>query len=344
MIIAAYAMGITGLQLHPRRDLFQVRERFEEALKRRRAGYLGDNILGSSHSFQLHALHGFGAYICGEEPRCSNRWKAKGPAALQAAVPGQLRPLRQADHHQQHRDLRRGAVDHPQRRRTRSAESASRTTAAPRSSRCRRRRAALQLRDPDGHAVREAARTGRRRARRRKLKAVIPGGSSSAGAAGRIMMDATMDLRLHRQGRLDAGFRGRHRDGRDPLRGQRAASCRTSTARVLRPVHALPRRHRAGCGARWSIASSTARAVPEDLDLLNSVAGEHHGAAPSARSAMPPRCRCGPSKHFRDEFAHHIEHKTWCLKWPQRLTAETGMLEIELDGRRSEVPGPKAAW
>ena len=28
---------------------------------------LGDNILGSGFSFQLHAHHGFGAYICGEE-------------------------------------------------------------------------------------------------------------------------------------------------------------------------------------------------------------------------------------------------------------------------------------
>ena len=33
----------------------------------RAAGFLGSNILGSSFSFQLHAHHGFGAYICGEE-------------------------------------------------------------------------------------------------------------------------------------------------------------------------------------------------------------------------------------------------------------------------------------
>ena len=28
---------------------------------------LGDNILDSGFNFQLHAFHGFGAYICGEE-------------------------------------------------------------------------------------------------------------------------------------------------------------------------------------------------------------------------------------------------------------------------------------
>ena len=43
-------------------------ERFEEALEEARAaGYLGAKILGSGFNFQLHAFHGFGAYICGEE-------------------------------------------------------------------------------------------------------------------------------------------------------------------------------------------------------------------------------------------------------------------------------------
>src|SRR5690606_17738196 len=41
---------------------------FEQALEEaREAGFLGENILGSGFSFQLHSHHGFGAYICGEE-------------------------------------------------------------------------------------------------------------------------------------------------------------------------------------------------------------------------------------------------------------------------------------
>jgi len=49
-------------------EIFSVYQRFEEALEEARAaGYLGDNILGSAFSFQLHAFHGYGAYICGEE-------------------------------------------------------------------------------------------------------------------------------------------------------------------------------------------------------------------------------------------------------------------------------------
>jgi NADH-quinone oxidoreductase subunit F len=68
MAIAAYAMGITVGYNYIHGEIFQVYERFEAALEEARAaGYLGDKILGSNFSFQLHAYHGFGAYICGEE-------------------------------------------------------------------------------------------------------------------------------------------------------------------------------------------------------------------------------------------------------------------------------------
>ena len=68
MIIAAYAMGITVGYNYIHGEIFEAYERFEAALEEARAaGYLGNNIMGSEFSFQLHAHHGFGAYICGEE-------------------------------------------------------------------------------------------------------------------------------------------------------------------------------------------------------------------------------------------------------------------------------------
>jgi NADH-quinone oxidoreductase subunit F len=68
MAIAAYAMGISVGYNYIHGEIFQVYERFEAALEEARAaGYLGDQIMGSGFSFQLHAHHGFGAYICGEE-------------------------------------------------------------------------------------------------------------------------------------------------------------------------------------------------------------------------------------------------------------------------------------
>jgi NADH-quinone oxidoreductase subunit F len=68
MAIAAYAMGIKTGYNYIHGEIFEVYERFEAALEEARAaGFLGDNIMGSDFSFQLHAFHGFGAYICGEE-------------------------------------------------------------------------------------------------------------------------------------------------------------------------------------------------------------------------------------------------------------------------------------
>jgi NADH-quinone oxidoreductase subunit F len=68
MIIAGYAMGIPVAYNYIHGEIWDVYERFEEALaEARAAGYLGKGILGSAFNFELHAHHGYGAYICGEE-------------------------------------------------------------------------------------------------------------------------------------------------------------------------------------------------------------------------------------------------------------------------------------
>jgi NADH-quinone oxidoreductase subunit F len=68
MAIGAYAMGITVGYNYIHGEVWAEYELFEAALEEARAaGMLGDRILGSEFSFQLHAFHGYGAYICGEE-------------------------------------------------------------------------------------------------------------------------------------------------------------------------------------------------------------------------------------------------------------------------------------
>ena len=68
MAIGAYTMGITVGYNYIHGEIWAEYERFEEALEEARsAGFLGQDILGSGFNFQLHAFHGFGAYICGEE-------------------------------------------------------------------------------------------------------------------------------------------------------------------------------------------------------------------------------------------------------------------------------------
>ena len=68
MILGAYAMGASVGYNYIHGEIFQVYERFQEAIdEARAAGYLGQRIMGSTFDFQLHAHHGFGAYVCGEE-------------------------------------------------------------------------------------------------------------------------------------------------------------------------------------------------------------------------------------------------------------------------------------
>ncbi len=68
MAIAGYAMGASVGYNYIHGEIWEVYERFEEAIREaRQQGYLGEKILGSEFAFELHAHHGFGAYICGEE-------------------------------------------------------------------------------------------------------------------------------------------------------------------------------------------------------------------------------------------------------------------------------------
>ena len=68
MVIAAYAMGTCRGYNYIHGEVWALYDRFEEALaEARAAGLIGQNILGSDFSFELFAHHGYGAYICGEE-------------------------------------------------------------------------------------------------------------------------------------------------------------------------------------------------------------------------------------------------------------------------------------
>ena len=68
MAISGYAMGATIGYNYIRGEFCEPYERFELALQEARdAGLLGSNILSSGVDFELHSHLGAGAYICGEE-------------------------------------------------------------------------------------------------------------------------------------------------------------------------------------------------------------------------------------------------------------------------------------
>ncbi|RDX35365.1 NADH oxidoreductase (quinone) subunit F [Kangiella sp. HD9-110m-PIT-SAG06] len=68
MAIGGYVMGATVGYNYMRGEFYEPIERFEQALKEAyEAGLLGKNILQSNVDFDLHSHIGAGAYICGEE-------------------------------------------------------------------------------------------------------------------------------------------------------------------------------------------------------------------------------------------------------------------------------------
>jgi NADH-quinone oxidoreductase subunit F len=68
MVIGAYAIGADEGYIYCRAEYPLALERLRDAIEQaHQKGYLGDNILGTDHSFHLHLKEGAGAFVCGEE-------------------------------------------------------------------------------------------------------------------------------------------------------------------------------------------------------------------------------------------------------------------------------------
>jgi NADH-quinone oxidoreductase subunit F len=311
MAIAAYAMGISVGYNYIHGEIFEVYERFEEALEEARAaGFLGDKILGSEFNFQLHGFHGYGAYICGEETalleslegkKGQPRFKPPFPASFGlygkpttinntetfAAVPWIIRNGGQAY-------LEVGKPNNG------GTKLFSITGDVERPG---------NYEIPMGTPFSELLALAGGMRGGKKLKAVIPGGSSAPVLPADIMMDCTMDYdSIAKAGSmLGSGAVIVMDETRCMVKSLMRLSyfyfeescgqctpCREGTGWLYRMVHRIEH----GEGRQ------------EDLELLDSVAGNIMGRTICAlgdAAAMPVR---GMLKHFRDEFAHHIEHKS----------------------------------
>ncbi|HYG57999.1 MAG TPA: NADH-quinone oxidoreductase subunit NuoF [Symbiobacteriaceae bacterium] len=68
MVIGARAIGANEGYIYCRAEYPLALERLRGAIAQAEgAGYLGDSVLGSEHSFHLHLKEGAGAFVCGEE-------------------------------------------------------------------------------------------------------------------------------------------------------------------------------------------------------------------------------------------------------------------------------------
>ena len=310
MAIAAYAMGIPVGYNYIHGEIFEVYDRFEEALEEaRKAGFLGDKILGSAFNFQLHAFHGFGAYICGEETalleslegkKGQPRFKPPFPASFGlygkpttinntetfAAVPWIIRNGGPAY-------LEVGKPNNG------GTKLFSITGDVERPGNYE-----IPLGTPFSTLLELAG--GMRNGA--KLKAVIPGGSSAPVIPGHIMMDTTMDY--------DAISKAGSMLGSGAVIVMDESRCMVKSLLRLSYFYyeescgqCTPCREGTGWLYRMVNRIEHGQGRPEDLDLLDSVAGNIMGRTICAlgdAAAMPVR---GFLKHYRDEFAHHIEHK-----------------------------------
>ena len=311
MAIAAYAMGITQGYNYIHGEIFEVYERFEAALdEARAAGYLGQNILGSSFSFNLHGHHGFGAYICGEETalleslegkKGQPRFKPPFPASFGlygkpttinntetfAAVPWIIRNGGQAYLE----------VGKPNNGGTKIFSMVGDVE----------RPGNYEI--PMGTSFAELLELAGGVKGGKKLKAVIPGGSSAPVLPAALMMDCTMDY--------DSISKAGSMLGSGAVIVMDETRCMVKS--LLRLSYFYQHEScgqctpcREGTGWLWRLVNRIEHGEgrAEDLALLDNVAENIMGRTICAlgdAAAMPVR---GMLKHFRDEFAYHVEHKT----------------------------------
>jgi len=313
MLIAGYAMSASAGYNYIHGEVWEIYEQFEEALAEAySAGYVGNNILGSEFSHQIFAVPGYGAYICGEETALLEslegkkgmpRFKPPFPASYGlygkpttinntetfAAVPWIMR-------HGADAFL---ALGKPNNGGTKLFSVTGHVN--------RPGNYEVRLGTPFARLLEMAGgvRTGR------KLKGVIPGGSSMPVLPADIMMATDMDYdSIAKAGSmLGSGAVIVMDDSTCMVRALERLSyfyfeescgqctpCREGTGWLYRVVHRIEN----GFGRM------------EDLALLDDVSDNIAGRTICAlgdAAALPVKSFI---KHFRAEFVHHIEHKR-CL-------------------------------
>ncbi|HEX7972745.1 MAG TPA: NADH-quinone oxidoreductase subunit NuoF [Thiobacillus sp.] len=310
MAIAGYVLGARVGYNYIHGEIFEIYDLFERALKdAREAGYLGDKLFGTDFCFQLHAHHGYGAYICGEETALLESIEGKkGQPRFKPPFPASF-----------------GLYGKP------TTINNTETLASVPWIVQHGGQAFLELGKPNnggpklfsvsGHvnkpgnyevplgtpfsellAMAGGVRNGH------TLKAVIPGGSSAPVLPGDVMMDCTMDFDCIAK----AGS----------MLGSGAVIVMDETVCMVRALERLsyfyfeescgqctPCREGTGWMYRVIHRIEHGQGRPEDMDLLNSVAGRiggHTICALGDAAAMPVQSFL---KHFGDEFAYHVEHK-----------------------------------
>ncbi len=316
MIIAGYCIGATVGYNYIRGEFWEPYERFEAALQEAyAAGLLGKNLFDSGFDFDLHTHLGAGAYICGEETallesiegkKGQPRFKPPFPAGFGlygrpttinntetlASVPVILEKggqwfleMGKPNNGGTKLFCVSGHVNRPG-----NFEIPLGTPFAE----------LLEMAGGvrDGH----------------ELKAVIPGGSSTPVIPADVAMEMDMDY--------DSIAKAGSMLGAGSVIVMDETTCMVRALARLSHFYyeescgqCTPCREGTGWLARVIHRIEHGEGRPEDLDLLDDVAGRIAGRTICAlgdAAAMPVQSFL---KHFRDEFEYHIEHRT-CMVGP----------------------------
>lgn len=309
MIIAGYCIGASAGYNYIRGEFWEPYERFEGALEEAyKAGFLGKNILGSGFDFDLYSHLGAGAYICGEETallesiegkKGQPRFKPPFPAGFGlygrpttinntetlASVPVILEKggqwfLEQGKPNNGGTKLFcvSGHVNNPG-----------------------------NFEVPMGIPFAELLEMAGGVRSGHKLKAVIPGGSSTPVIPGEIMMDVDMDY--------DSIAKAGSMLGAGSVIVMDETTCMVKTLARLSHFYfeescgqCTPCREGTGWLSRMVHRIEHGQGRQEDLDLLNDIANRIGGRTICAlgdAAAMPVQSFL---KHYREEFQYHIDH------------------------------------
>jgi len=309
MAIAGYCTGSTVGFNYIRGEFYEPIDRFETALKEAyEAGLIGKDIQGSGIDFHLYTHLGAGAYICGEETALlesiegkKGQPRYKPPFPAQAGLYGKPTTINNTESLASVPVIleKGGQWFLEQGRPNNGGPKLFSVTG--------------HVNKPDNFEVplgtpfKDLLEMAGGVKGGKELKAVIPGGSSVPVVPGDVMMGTDMDYdSIAKAGSmLGSGAVIVMAEGTDMVKvlanlahfyahescGQ-CTPCREGTGWLSRVLHRILHGH----------------GRPEDLDLLDSVAGRIGGRTICAlgdAAAMPVQSFL---KHYRHEFEHYIEH------------------------------------
>ena len=323
MAIAGFATGSTvGYNYMRGEFLDEPYQRFENAVKEAyAAGLLGKNIQGSGIDFDLYPTLGAGAYICGEETALleslegkKGQPRFKPPFPANYGLYGRPTTINNTESFSSVPSIIRNGGEWFAGLGTTNAGGTKIFSVSGHVDKPGNFEIALGTPFADLLAMAGGIWKGRR------LKAVIPGGSSVPVVPGEIMMKANMDY----DSVVKAGS----------MLGSGAVIVMDETTDMVRVLQRVSRFYysescgqctpcREGTGWLYRMVTRIVegKGRPEDLELLDSVASRIEGRTICAlgdAAAMPVRSFV---KHYRHEFAYYIEHKRSMIAGATALAA-----------------------